>query len=572
MGNGGETEQTRGESFRSQLQESRRAIGSVFCNPGLRRVNLAYGASVVGDWAYAVAVSVWAYGHGGPAAVGAFGVARYVSMALLGPPLSMVADRHPRKLVMMAADLARAAVVVAGAALIATDGPAAAVYGAGLVTAILALAFRPSQAALLPTLASDARELTSANVVASTIDGVGFFAGPLLAGVLLSVADIPIVYLVNAVTFLVSAALLAGLHVPAEVEVATDGDEIADVAADAVAAEASFVREALAGFRTIRSDPNLMVVTMLMTAQTVVAGASLVFQVTIALRLLDLGDSGVGLLATFLGLGGIVGGFIALVVAARGHIATDFGVGVFLWSAPLLLIVAFPTLGVTIVVMVIIGIANAVVDINAYTIVQRLAPADVMGRVFGALESVLIMGMAVGALLMPVFISTIGLRGGLAIIGTGVALIAVGGMAYLRRIDTQVLAPPGLALLRRVPTFAVLPAPVVERLAHSLISMTVPATTVVIRQGDPGDRFWVIERGTAVVLRNDVVVGELGPGDGFGEIALLRDVPRQATVRAGDGELVLKGLDRDDFLPAVTGHGDARATAEAAVERWLALG
>ncbi len=309
-----------------------------------------------------------------------------------------------------------------------------------------------------------------------------------------------------------------------------------------------------------------------MTAQAVVAGASLVYEVAIALDLLSLGQSGVGLLGTFLGVGGILGGFIALVVAARGHIATDFGVGVLLWSAPLLVIVAFPSLGTTLAVMVVIGIANALVDINAYTIVQRIAPPEVMGRVFGALESVLTVGMAAGALLMPLLIATVGLRAGLAVIGGGVAVVAIGGMASLRRIDTEVLAPPGLALLRRVPTFAVLPAPTLERLAHSLISMTVPPGTVVIREGDPGDRFWIVERGTAVVSRGGEVVGELGPAEGFGEIALLRDVPRQATVRAGDGELVLKGLDRDVFLPAVTGHGEARDTAEAAVDRWLALG
>jgi MFS family permease len=568
-------EQSGGVSLDSQLQESRRAIASVFRNPGLRRVNIAFAASIVGDWAYMVAVSVYAYGHGGATAVGAFGVARYVSMALLGPPMSMLADRHPRKLVMMGADLSRAVVVVVGATLIATHGPPAAVYAAALVTAVLSLAFRPAQASLLPTLARDARELTSANVVASTVEGVGFFAGPLLAGILLSVASVPIVYLVNAATFLVSAALLAGLRVPADVDVGVAGgtQDHGDVASEAIAAEAGFLHEALAGFRTIRRDRNLLVVTVLMTAQTVVAGAALVFQVALALDLLGLGDSGVGLLGTFLGVGSIVGAFIALVVAARGHIATDFGVGVLLWSAPLLLIVAFPRLGVTLVVMATIGIANAIVDINAYTIVQRLAPTAVMGRVFGALESVVIMGMAVGALLMPLFISTVGLRAGLAIIGTGVALVALGGMKFLRRIDTQVLAPPDLALLRRLPAFAVLPPPVLERLAHALISMTVPANTVVIREGDRGDRFWVIERGTALVLKGDEIVGELGPGDGFGEIALLRDIPRQATVRAGDdGELVLKGLDRDDFLPAVTGHGDARAAAEAAVDRWLAPG
>ncbi len=183
MDEGGETTGSGAEPLASQLRESRGAIAAVFRNPGLRRVNVAFAASVIGDWAYAVAVSVWAYGHGGATAVGAFGVARATSpMALLGAPLSTLADRYPRKHVMIGADLSRAAVVIAGAALIATDGPAAGVYAAGLVTAVLSLVFRPAQASLLPSLASDPRELTSANVVASTIESVGFFAGPLLAG------------------------------------------------------------------------------------------------------------------------------------------------------------------------------------------------------------------------------------------------------------------------------------------------------------------------------------------------------------------------------------------------------
>jgi MFS family permease len=550
----------------AQLSESRRAVAAVFRNPALRRVNLAYAASVVGDWAYAVAVSVWAYDHGGAAAVGAFGVVRFLSMALLGAPLSTIVDRFPRARVMIAADLSRAAIIVVGAVLIATDGPPLGVYAAGLLTAVLSLVFRPAQASLLPSLASDPSELTSANVVASTIESLGFLAGPLLGGLLLAVADISVVYLVNALTFLVSAALLSGLRVPAA---ETDTDAPAD---DPLEVEAGVLREAMAGFRAIRADRSLAIVAVLMTAQTVVAGASLVYEVAIALDLLNLGDSGVGLLGTFLGVGGLLGGFIALLLAPRGRIATDFGIGVLLWSAPLLLIVAFPSLATTLTVMVVIGVANAIVDINAYTIVQRIAAPEVMGRVFGALGSLLTVGMAIGALLMPVLISTVGLRFGLLVIGSGVGLVALAGLAPLRRLDRQVLAPPGIELLRGVPTFAALPAPLLERLAHALISMTVPAGTVVIREGDPGDRFWIVERGNAVVSRGGEVVGGLGPGDGFGEIALLRDIPRQATVRAADGELVLKGLDRDDFIPAVTGHGDARAAAEAAVDRWLALG
>ena len=431
-----------------------KAFTSVFRSPSLRRISLAFAASVIGDWAYAVAVSVWAFGQGGATAVGLFGVARYVSMAVLGPLLSTLADRFPRRRVMIGADLVRMVLVVLGAVAIATDGPAVIVYSIGLLTAVASLVFRPAQAALLPQLTRTPSELTSTNVAMSTIESVGFFAGPAIGGVLLAVADVEVVYLVNAVSFLVSALLIAGMGVPSSDAAAPIGDDDVDRGDEPVDAEVvdgrteRFVSEALAGFRTIARNRDLRLIAVLMTAQTVVAGASLVFEVSIAFDLLDLGESGVGVLSAMLGIGGIVGGFVALVLARRERLAGDFGVGVLLWSAPLLLIVVWPTLGATIAAMMVIGVANSIVDINAYTIVQRVAPAEVMGRVFGALESAFTAGMALGALAMPLLIETVGLRTGLAVIGTVVAVMALAGQPALRRIDTTVLAPPGLALRR----------------------------------------------------------------------------------------------------------------------------
>ena len=296
------------------------------------------------------------------------------------------------------------------------------------------------------------------------------------------------------------------------------------------------------------------------------------FQVSIALELLDLGESGVGFLNSVLGVGGIIGGFVALLLARRGRIAGDFGWGVLLWAAPLLLIVVAPTLAATMVAFFIIGVANSLVDVNAFTIIQRVTPTEIMGRVFGALDSMLTAGMALGALLMPVLINTVGLRPGLAVIGGAVAVISIAGLPILRRLDTTVLAPPGLVLLRGVPMLAILPPPVIERLAHVLVPMEVPANGVVFREGQAGDRFWVIEHGAAEVSMGERPVRRLGPGDSFGEIALLRDVPRTATVTAGETGLVLQGLEREDFLAAVTGHGETREVADAVVDRWLALG
>jgi MFS family permease len=549
-----------------RLSESVAAFRDVFRNRSLRRINIALAGSVLGDWAYTVAVSIWAFHEGGAAAVGGFGVARFVSLATFGPVLAAAADRWPRRTVMIVTDVVRAVMAAAGALAVAVDAPALVVYALALGLALAGSAFRPAQAALLPALADDAHELAGANVVATTIESVGFFVGPAVGALLLAVADVAVVFAFNGVTFLWSAAILLGLPSPPAAAI----DDGAPAAGRADNERARFSAVVTAGFRVIGRNRELRLITALCAAQTVVAGASMVFRVTLALEYLDLGDPGVGLLDSVLAAGCLVGSLLAVSAARRGRLAVQFGVGVVLWSLPLLLIAASPTPAPVLIAMFVMGAGNSLVDINMFTIVQRVAPADVMGRVFGALESAYIVGMAAGALVMPVLIETVGLRAGLVGLGVAVTAAACAGLPRLARIDTTVLAPSGLALLRDVPFLAPLPAPVLERLAHSLRAVSVAPGAAVFAEGDPGDCFWIIETGDADVSVSGAPVRRLGPGDCFGEIALLRGVPRTASVRAGSGPLVLRGLDRDDFIPAVTGHGEASQVADAVVERLLA--
>lgn len=547
------------------MRASSRALSDVFRNPSLRRLELAFGGSVVGDWAYAVAVSVFAYDQGGPAAVGVLAVVRYLSMALVTPFTATLADRLPRRAVMISSDLVRAVLVVIAAGVIFSDGPALLVYGLAIVTSLAGTPFRPAQAALLPGLARDSGELTAANVASSTIESVGFFAGPALGGLLLAVADIPVVYLFNAATFVWSAALV--LRIRPIVEPAPEAG-VADGTDDAPSV--GFAREAAAGFATILRSPDLRALVGLYSAQCVVAGASAVFIVAVALDMLDLGKAGVGYLDATLGIGGLVGGFVALVLAQRGRLAFDFALGVFLWAVPLLLIAVWPTLPSAVIALLLIGLANSLVDINVYTILQRVVPDEVMGRVFGALESSLIGAMALGALLMPILISTIGLRGGLVVIGASVSAVSLLALPRLLHIDRTTLAPVGIELLRGIPMLALLPERIIERLARSLVKVELKAGNAVVKEGDEGDRFYVVESGTLEVSRDGEHVAEIGPGGSFGEIALLRDVPRMATVTASS-VVALLALDRRHFIPAVTGHGDANEAAELVISSRLGL-
>ncbi len=447
-------------------------------------------------------------------------------------------------------------------------------YVLSVLVGVVGLTFRPALAALLPSLARNPSELTAANVASSTINSLGFFVGPMVAGLLLAVADVGAVFAFDALTFVWSAVMVFGVR-PTTVVIETTtrrrdahrgrrSDRATPNRTNRMRGMFSGVAD---GYRVILGNRDLRLIVALYVAQTIVAGCSAVYEVTIALDLLEMAESGVGVLNAALGIGGLIGSVVALVLSQRGKLSRDFGIGVALWAAPLLLVAAFASIPSALLAMVLIGIGNSMVDVNAETIVQRLVPDEVLGRVFGALDSAAIAGMAIGAAIMPVMIATIGLRAGLVVIGVGVTLLVVLTIPGLVRVDETALAPEGLDLLRGVPMLAVLPEHVIERLARTSERVMVLAGSPVFAEGDHGDRFYVIESGVARVSKFGRPVADLDVGESFGEIALLRDVPRTATVTAVT-DLTARAIDRRHFLTAVTGHADASEQAELVVGRF----
>jgi hypothetical protein len=306
--------------------------------------------------------------------------------------------------------------------------------------------------------------------------------------------------------------------------------------------------------------------TGLACAQTVVAGALVVFVVTIAFDVVGLGGPGVGYLDAVLGIGAICGGLVALARASRGTIAQDFGAGVIGWSAPLLLVAIWPSPVTAFLAFLLIGFGNPLVDVNFATLVQRVAPAAVLGRVFGALEGALVGAMALGALLFPLFLELVGLSWALVIIGAPVAVAAVASLPLLRRLDRSLAPPPHLDLIQALALFQPLRPALQEDLARKLIPVKVTAGHMVIVEGERGDRFYLIESGRLDAVRGDTLLTEMGRGDCFGEIALLRDVPRTATVVALENS-TLQALERDDFLTALGGDPEANRRADLLANR-----
>jgi MFS family permease len=540
-------------AFANRLRAARRDFAGVGRNADLRRLELAWAFSIVSTWAYSIAVVVFAFAAGGATAVGLVGLLRWVAAGVVSPFAALLADRYDRRAVMIGSDLVRAALMALAAVSVLANASPWVVYGVATLVSVAGTPFRPAEAALTPQLARTPDELGAANVVASAIESVGIFVGPALGGLLLASTSVSTTFLVTAGGIAISALLL--LRIGARPPVAADDGE-----------SASGVRaELLAGLRAIFGNRAIALLVGLFAAQTFVDGLLGVLIAVVALDYLAGGAATVGWLNAASGIGGIVGAGIAGVLVGRGRLATDFGLGVLLFGLPLALIASWKSEGLALLLLAAVGVGNTLADVSGMTLLQRVTPDALVGRVFGVLESVLLLTVALGAAAAPLLLSTLGTRGALVAAGVLLPALVVPSFPVLRRIDAATGAPQSdVELLRRVPFFATLPELAIERLARSAERSQAPAGEPVVKQGEPGELFYVVAGGELEVRVDGRAVRTLKAGDYFGEIALLREVPRTATVQARS-EATLLVLDRGDFLTAVTGYAPSLSSAEAVV-------
>ena len=527
-------------------------IGGVLRNDQLRRVELAWGASIVAEWVNFVALGVFAYEAGGTLAVGLAGLVRLLPAALVAPFAAFVGDRFRRERFLVGISLG-GAVALGGSALAFFVGKNEyVIFGLATVFGLASTLVRPALQALLPSLARTPEELIASNGATSTIEGLATLIGPLVAGVLIASTNPGVVFAVAAGALLSAALLFARVTVEGGALTAFAGGNV------------SLRRELFAGFHTALRAPRARVVVGLMAAQTFVRGCLNVLIVVTVFQVLHAGPGAVGYMTAAIGVGGLIGAFGAL--ALVGHrLAMPFGAALVALGLPIALLAPRPYLVLSLVLLAVVGFANSVEDVAGFTLLQRVVPDELLTRVLGVVWALAMGALALGSITAPALVDAIGPRPALVVVGAILPLLTFLMWRTLVDIDRNVSAPvEELAVIEAVPMFAPLSIAAKEHMASTLTSVTAPEGEVVIRAGDRGDRFYIVGSGRLEVVAPGVQT-IASDGDYFGEIALIRDVPRTATVTALT-ESTLWAMEREDFLAAVTAHSGVRAAGEAVAD------
>jgi MFS family permease len=531
-----------------------RALREALRNESVRRLSLAWASSRTSEWAFQVVVAVYAYESGGALAVGVVGFARMVPAALASLFGTLLADRFARERVLLAVEAARCAFAAGCAVAFALGAPAAVIYGLAALHAIVSAVSQPAVFTLLPSLVRTPEELVTANAAVLTLQGLGALGGPVLGGVVVAAAGVDAGFAAAAGASLLATGLLARLRVEGgALWTAARGRRIADLSA---------------GFLFVARAPQARLIIALFGAQTLVRGALTVFTVVLALDLLALDQSWVGILTAALGVGGLLGAPTASRLVGRS-LALPFLLGLAAWGAPIALIGVEPRTLLALGALVVVGFGDAVLDVSGYTLLQRIVPDGVLARVFGVHNAITLATVGIGSLAAPAVMAVLGTRG--ALIASGLALPALAALCFVRVRRLDGAAPPPaarLALVHGVPMFARLSVAAAEQVASRLVTVAVPAGTTLMRRGDTGDRFYILAEGALELERDGRIIAVEEPGDYLGEIALVRDVPRTATITARV-DSTLYALERADFLDAVCGHSAGLVAADAVVAERL---
>lgn len=534
----------------------------VLRNRDLRRVLLGYLAFHIAEFATWVAILLYAYEQTGPASVGVVALAQLVPAAFLAAPAAALGDRFPRQRVLTVGYLLQAVAMMATAAVMAAELPVLIVYIVAAAAATSLVVTRPTQSALLPALSRTPDELTASNGAAGVVEGAGITLGPLIAALILTGSTVATVFVVAGAALVAAALVTVGLRPVGGLATVDGSEEPFDVLAH------EHDRSFFAGLRTVAADPDARLVMSLLTARMVVIGCADVLFVLLALDLLETGEPGAGILNAALGAGTMLGGALTFWLVGREAMAIVAALGALAWGGSVALVGLSGAALIAPLAIVVGGAGLAIVDIAGRTILQRNIRDEVLARVFGIQEGLAMAGLALGAVLVSGLVEVLGLVGAVLAVAAILPAVAVLSWSRLRAMDRRGTVPlRAIRLLRSSALFRPLPVPQLESVARRGVWLTVEPGTVVIRQGDPGDRYFVLADGSVSVAVDGTHVRDLSsPGQGFGEIALLRDVPRTATVTAST-PTILFAIDRAAFLAAVTGHPDAYAAADAEADQ-----
>ena len=340
-----------------------KAIRQVAGNSGIRRIELAWAVGIAADWAYLVALLIAAYAVGGAFGVALLGVLRMIPPAIVAPFADVPARRFRGDRALLAVNLVRAAAATTTALVLLSGGPPVLGFLFAGVGATAGALVRPIQSALMPALARSPSELIGANVTSSLGEGAGGFVGPLVGGAIAVAAGPAAGCAVAAAAFVVAAVVVIGIPFADEADARGGSPKASGSGVGGLAVARAF--------RALRADPEIGLLFTDLGAQVFVRGMLTTLIVVASNQLLGLGDGGVGPLTAAIGFGGFIGALGALGLTRIARIATTALVAVAFWGLPIGVMGAWPLVPIALAAMVVTGVSNAVLDVCAFTILQR---------------------------------------------------------------------------------------------------------------------------------------------------------------------------------------------------------
>lgn len=515
----------------------------------LRSLATAFMVNSLGSWAYVTVLIVYVYERtGSPTWIALVSASRWLPAVLLASYGGVLADRYERTRLLIYSSLLSYIAMVALALVVASNGPLAVLLLLSAVSAAVEVPYRPAAGALTPEVVEE-RELAAANGLLTSLESLSVVIGPALGGVLLLADEPSGAIVLNAISFLVAALLLIRLQVRSRGNAGDQGEGAFKAFTD--------------GVRTLRSNSVATALVLFCALDSAIYGASTVLYVPISQQL-GTGADGYGYLLAGNALGGVVAAGVANRLSASTRLAPIILCGIALQAAPYAATAFVYAPPIAFGLQLISGVGMILVDVLAITALQRDMPREYLGRVLSLLDVSFIGATLVASFLFAFVFDALDLRPSLFVVGIGFPLVAVLGIRPLLRADRQSVAAlralqPRVALLQVLDLFTAAPRRTLEQLARSIEEVEVAADTALINQGDAPDHLWILVSGEVDVTVHDEDGGErrvrtLGPRSYFGEIGLLRGIPRTATVRSLEPS-VLWRLSGEDFLEAV--HGSA---------------